>query len=652
MRANQLISGIGIPAHTFVVGPPALVPGIGTPTYAITISNMLTASFTNANIQIHGWPLIAPDYINGLSSLLSVSPSWNKSVSNINVVNYTTTVGTSTGNYLILDRSIDWITEGSTITIGGNQLVDSTGAAITVIGVNAEAISLSATPTILPVSYPVVATFTPVTTFSGGNVILGGGGDDIIYSQGSDNVIDGEAYLHTCISVTNADGSAFTTSADVPCGSGMGYSNLNILNHIAGQGLISSLNMNVVREIKYPTDLAGNPTSCAYTCNTLVYAGTQTQYTITPMVNPMGDVQYLVITKPDGTDIVRNVKTIQFGNPTINTLLPVTDIWANLCFGGVACINLASNYPPISTNCLSVCPAPNVNSFAPPTVASIAPAGGGAGTVVTITGTNFRTVVGGTTVTFAGIQATNVNIIDTMTLTCVVPAGVITGPVVVSTIGGNGTSPTSFTVVPAPTITKLSVVTGTSGTAVTITGTNLTYLTSVDINGAPAIIRTQTATTIGITVPNNASTGPVHVVTTSGIATSANFTVKPTISLLTPATGARGSSVTITGTNFTGTTAVTVGGIAVTPSAIRIVSPTSLMITIPATAITGRIVVTNAGGIATSATNYTVVIPPAFNLTNPFCVSSATTAPAPCVTSGPVGSVVTAYGTVLTGSSL
>lgn len=160
----------------------------------------------------------------------------------------------------------------------------------------------------------------------------------------------------------------------------------------------------------------------------------------------------------------------------------------------------------------------------------------------------------------------------------------------------------------------------------------------VDINGAPAIIRTQTSTTIGITVPDDATTGPIHVITTSGTATSANFNVRPNISSFAPASGPRGSSLTISGTNFTGTTAVTVNGIAVAPASIRVISPTSLMVTIPPTATTGRVAVTNAGGSVTSLINYTVILPPTISTFTP--------------TSGPAGTSVTVTGNVLTGASL
>ena len=656
IRANQQISGPGIPAHTVILAPPALVPNVATPMYSIALSNTLTSTFAGANVLVHGWSITSPQYIDGLTSLVSVGPGWNKVIPNITVTGYTQSLGTSSGNYLLLDRAIDWLSVGSTVSIGGAQLVDATGQPVTVTAVYSESVSLSATPTVIPTVFPTTASFTQAGTFSGGNILLGGGGDDILYSQGGDNVIDGDAYVHACISVTNADGSAFTRNADVPCGSGTGYSSLNLLTDFAGQGLINSGNMTVVREIKS----AAVP--CGYTCNTVIYSGAQKQYTITPMVNPMGDIQYLVITKPDGVDIVRNVKTIQFGNPVISFLDPFSNMWnPGLCTGGVACITLTSNYPPISSSCLSVCPAPNVNSFAPPTVASIAPAGGGAGTVLTITGTNFRTVGNGTTVTVNGVPATNVNVIDTMNLTCVVPAGLATGgAVVVSTIGGNATSPTSFTVVPAPTITKLSVATGTSGTAVTVTGTNLTYLNTVDVNGAVAIVRTKTATTIGITIPADASTGLVRVTTSSGSASFATpFVVKPTVTSFTPATGAVGNSVTITGTNFSAVTAVSFNGVKVTTQpAYKIVSPTSIMVTVPVGATSGRVAVWTVASpttaAATSTTNYTVIPKPTLSAVAICATPSATTAPAAgsCIQSGPVGTVVTAFGANLTGANL
>lgn len=78
----------------------------------------------------------------------------------------------------------------------------------------------------------------------------------------------------------------------------------------------------------------------------------------------------------------------------------------------------------------------------------------------------------------------------------------------------------------------------------------------------------------------------------------------PTITSFSPGSGKVGDNVVITGTNFTGTTAVKFNG---TPVAtFTIDSPTQITATVPAGAGTGPISVTNAGATATSATDFVV----------------------------------------------
>ncbi|KAA9325016.1 CUB domain-containing protein [Adhaeribacter soli] len=80
----------------------------------------------------------------------------------------------------------------------------------------------------------------------------------------------------------------------------------------------------------------------------------------------------------------------------------------------------------------------------------------------------------------------------------------------------------------------------------------------------------------------------------------------PTIISFTPNSGSAGTSVTLTGTNFTGATSVTVGGIPVT---FTVVNGTTIVLTIPIGAVTGPIVVTTPAGTATSNSNFTVTNP-------------------------------------------
>jgi molybdate transport system substrate-binding protein len=78
----------------------------------------------------------------------------------------------------------------------------------------------------------------------------------------------------------------------------------------------------------------------------------------------------------------------------------------------------------------------------------------------------------------------------------------------------------------------------------------------------------------------------------------------PTITKLSITKGKPGASLSLSGTNFTGTTSVTFHGI---PAKFKIASGTKLTITVPAKAKTGSITVTNPAGTATSQTSFTVV---------------------------------------------
>jgi len=85
-----------------------------------------------------------------------------------------------------------------------------------------------------------------------------------------------------------------------------------------------------------------------------------------------------------------------------------------------------------------------------------------------------------------------------------------------------------------------------------------------------------------------------------------NLITPPTISSFTPASGPIGTTVTITGTNFSAITSnntVTFNGVAATVTAS---AATSITVTVPLGATTGSIAVTVAGITATSATNFTV----------------------------------------------
>jgi hypothetical protein len=194
---------------------------------------------------------------------------------------------------------------------------------------------------------------------------------------------------------------------------------------------------------------------------------------------------------------------------------------------------------------------------------------------------------------------------------------------------------------PPPTISGFTPTSGSVGTQVTITGSNFTGATSVNFsNNVSASFTVSSDTHISTTVPTGAITGPISVSTLGGTATSANtFSVSsspPAISGFSPASGAVGTSVTITGSNFTGASSVTFSSNV--SASFTVDSDTQISTTVPSGAINGPLSVTTLGGTATSSGSFTVN-------------ASAPTVSGISPVFGPEGTPVTITGSNFTGAS-
>jgi hypothetical protein len=167
----------------------------------------------------------------------------------------------------------------------------------------------------------------------------------------------------------------------------------------------------------------------------------------------------------------------------------------------------------------------------------------------------------------------------------------------------------------APTLTSFAPTSGPVGANVTITGSNLTGATAVKFNGASASFVVNSDTQITASVPSGASNGSISVTTSGGTATSSGtFTVTapaPRLTSFSPTSGPAGASVTITGSNLTGATAVKFSGAS---ASFVVNSDAQITATVPAGASTGPISVTTPGGTATTSASYTVTSPD-FSLT-------------------------------------
>ena len=154
----------------------------------------------------------------------------------------------------------------------------------------------------------------------------------------------------------------------------------------------------------------------------------------------------------------------------------------------------------------------------------------------------------------------------------------------------------------APTVTSFSPAGGTVGTAVTLTGTAFTGATAVKFNGTTALFTVISATSISSEVPASATTGNITVTTPAGTGTSPSaFTVTvpgPAITSFNPASGVLRATVTLTGTGFTGATAVKFNG---TPATFSVLSDTAISTSVPTGATSGTLTVTTPLGTATSS---------------------------------------------------
>lgn len=213
-----------------------------------------------------------------------------------------------------------------------------------------------------------------------------------------------------------------------------------------------------------------------------------------------------------------------------------------------------------------------------------------------------------------------------------------------------GTSECGTSVPPTPAVSSISPTQGpeAGGTSVTINGTGFLGTTAVNFGSTPATSYSiDSLTKITAVAPAGTSTVDVRVVNPTG--TSANtaaddfkYIPRPVITAIAPVRGptAGGTSVTITGTNLTGATAVSFGSTAATSFSVD--SATQITAVAPAGSV-GQIDVriTTPGGQSTvvTADQYTYVAVP------------AVTAVSPAVGSLAGGTTVTITGTALSNAT-
>jgi FG-GAP-like repeat/IPT/TIG domain/Secretion system C-terminal sorting domain len=312
-----------------------------------------------------------------------------------------------------------------------------------------------------------------------------------------------------------------------------------------------------------------------------------------------GIISFTPVSAPTGATVTINgvnlsgITSVKFGNVAASSFSVInsTTISAIVGTGATGSVH-------ISTAAIADS-LPGFTFLAPPSITSFSPASGIAGTTISITGSNFTAA---SSVLFGGIAASSFTVVSPITITAVVGTGA-SGSVSITTPGGTS-SLAGFTFVFPPTITSFTPTLANTGATVTITGTNFTGATAVSFGGVGAAsFSVVNATTITVVVGSGAS-GNVSVTTPGGTATRAGFIFvqTPAITSFTPASGATGATITITGSNFTGASGVSFGG--VIASSFVVVNPNTIS-AIVSNGATGNISVTTPGGTATSLATFT-----------------------------------------------
>jgi hypothetical protein len=357
------------------------------------------------------------------------------------------------------------------------------------------------------------------------------------------------------------------------------------------------------------TVTATGGTSATTSADLYTYAAAPTVSSVGPSSGPTTGGTSVTIT---GTSFT-GVTAVKFGTASANSfsVTSTTSITVPAPAGSMGPVDVAvtaaggtSTTSPADQFTYTVSTTPTVTALS----TTSGPTAGG--TSVTITGTNFTGV---TAVTFGTASATPITVNDAQSITVPAPAGSGTVDVTVTATGGTSATSTAdhYTYLAAPTVSAVSPSSGplAGGTSVTITGTNFTGVTGVQFGTASATPVTVNSAQ-SITVPAPAGTGTVDITVTAAGGTSATsaadqFTYlassTPTVSMVSPSSGplAGGTTVTITGTNFIGVTAVQFGTASATPITVN----SSQSITVPAPAGTGTVDITVTASEGTSATS-------------------------------------------------
>ena len=245
------------------------------------------------------------------------------------------------------------------------------------------------------------------------------------------------------------------------------------------------------------------PAGSAFSVTNFVVSPTLAGFS--PAFGPVGTAVTLT-----GINLNASTPTVQFNGVTAAKLNSVTSTQV------VAVVPAGATTGRISLSTTDGSDLSASPFFLPATVTGFSPTNTAPGSRISITGQN---LLGTTAVSFNGTPATSFVVTNNSSMSAVVPANLLTGPLVITTPAGAVSSSAPFYGVPL--IGGFSPTHGAPGTTVTVNGVNFLGGT-LRIAGTPAALISLNNTQLVATVPNGAQTGPVRITAPGGSAISSN----------------------------------------------------------------------------------------------------------------------------------
>ncbi|CAB4802807.1 unannotated protein [freshwater metagenome] len=317
------VAGIGIAPNAVTVGPSLIttdpVSGLSTTTVDLSVPNIGTVS---GSVKFTTWPLRDTSVVTGISALLNPATKtagWNKpnTVSGTYSELISTPTENTAGNFIQLSISDPSIQIGSTIAIATTP----TPFTAVVSDYEGTLLTLTSIAGTAPTPGAVSVVITPAGQWSGGNIILGGDGNDTVYVTGGSNVIDGSSSLNVGLKAVYAvtggghtAGDAYLAGADRKCG-GSGsnncFSSMSLISAALDAGTIVPAGISTVHELLSTT------TAGAQTLDTVVFPSAKNFYTIVAVTGGWD------ITGPDGNvNRLVNVDLVGFAGTAVGATAP------------------------------------------------------------------------------------------------------------------------------------------------------------------------------------------------------------------------------------------------------------------------------------------------------------------------------------------